>query len=745
MKNLFYLLLALLLTTRAFAQNEFITRWNLANTGSGNEQLFLVINSTGPVSYTWTEVSPGSASGSGTLLSTINILTSLPAGATIDISISPTNFSNIIMGVSGEKERLIDIRQWGTTAWTSMQAAFLGCANLQISATDVPNLSLVTSMTRMFSGCTVLNGPANIGTWNTASVTNMSSLFERASAFNQPIGTWNTGNVTDMNSMFFKSEAFNQPIGSWNTANVTNMNSMISAAKVFNQPIGNWNTGKVTDMRAMFLEASVFNQPIGTWNTANVTGMALMFLNAFAFNQPIGTWNTANVTGMALMFNNATNFDQPIATWNTGNVTDMSFMFQDSHFNQPIIPWNVEKVTTMKGMFLNNTFFNQTMGFWNTASVTDMSSMFAGALAFNKPIGSWNTAKVTTMKSMFQNAAAFNQPIGTWNTGNVTDMNSMFLSAPAFNQPIGTWNTAKVTTMFSMFQGATTFNQPVGGWNVANVTNMGSMFFSAKAFNQPLGAMTLNANVNLNNLLDDSGLDCFNYSATLIGWSDNVLTPGGRELGAADRPYGTNALSARTNLINNNGWTINDDEASGTNCSLPVRLISFTGKQQGNVVLLKWKTAGEQNNEGFEIERSQDSKTFEKIGFVDGSGDASEVRMYDFTDSNPFATNYYRLKQIDRTVDTPERDRRDGTFAYSSIISVKNEAAMFSIYPNPAQNELFVKNPGANGEVSISGMDGKLLLKKQINAGKPIDLRFLPSGLFLVNVGAESKKLVIQK
>jgi hypothetical protein len=54
----------------------------------------LVINSTGPVSYSWTEVSPGSASGSGTFTGPISIITGLPAGATIDVSIGPTNFSN---------------------------------------------------------------------------------------------------------------------------------------------------------------------------------------------------------------------------------------------------------------------------------------------------------------------------------------------------------------------------------------------------------------------------------------------------------------------------------------------------------------------------------------------------------------------------------------------------------------------------------------------------------------------------
>ena len=360
------------------AQN-FITQWNLATAGSGANQLSFSTATSGSVSYTWQEISPGSASGSGSWSGSTLTITGLPTGATIRLQIAPTNFQRIIISSGTDSNRLTQVEQWGSTAWTSMQRAFYDCQNLQITATDIPNLSGVTSMSEMFSGCILLNSPSNIGSWNTAAVTNMEFMFYGASAFNQNISGWNTG------------------------------------------------------------------------------------------------------------------------------------------------------------------------------AVTTMSTMFSEAASFNQNIGSWNTGAVNDMSSMFQFATAFNQNISAWNTAAVTDMSSMFAQAPAFNQNIGTWNTAAVTDLRSMFRLASSFTQNIGSW-------------------------TLQPTVDVRNLFDDSGMDCSNYSATLIGWSTNPSTPNGRTLGAIGRQYGTNAVAARTNLTNTRGWTITGDTPSGIVCgSVPVpTIINFT-------------------------------------------------------------------------------------------------------------------------------------------------------------------------
>ena len=414
---------------------------------------------------------------------------------------------------------------------------------------------------------------------------------------------------------------------------------------------------------------------------------------------------------------------------------------------------NLSGVTDMGGMFRGYSVNGPAnIGNWNTANVTRTDFMFEDAIAFNQSLGNWNTANMTNMSGMFLRASAFNQPIDNWNTANMTDMSGMFFSASAFNQPLGNWNTANVTNMNSMFSGASAFNQPIGNWSTANVTSMSNMFSGASAFNQPIGTWTLKAGVNLSSMLNGSGLDCDNYSATLIGWSANPLTPNSLTLGASGRQYGTNAVAARTKLDINKAWTISGDAPSGVACPapLPIELIGFTALSRENSILLTWQTASEQNNAGFYVERSADALRWADLGFVAGKGSTDEKQHYAFTDENPLSRlSYYRLRQVDL----------DGGATFSRVVSIHRPAVGgLRIFPNPAsaKTELSFDLPtSAAVHFEVYDLLGRLQLlspEETLPAGanqQQLDFSQLPAGVYMLQLHSAgallSRQLVIER
>jgi len=112
--------------------------------------------------------------------------------------------------------------------------------------------------------------------------------------------------------------------------------------------------------------------------------------------------------------------------------------------------------------------------------------------------------------------------------------------------------------------------------------------------------------------------------------------------------------------------------------TLPVELVSFNAQVYKNNVNLKWVTATETNNHGFDIERAKPGSDWKNIGFKNGAGNSSSHKSYEYLDINNVPGKYlYRLKQVDI----------DGSFEYSPIVEVvienPKEFELSQNYPNP--------------------------------------------------------------
>ncbi|MBK7292010.1 MAG: T9SS type A sorting domain-containing protein [Chitinophagaceae bacterium] len=143
---------------------------------------------------------------------------------------------------------------------------------------------------------------------------------------------------------------------------------------------------------------------------------------------------------------------------------------------------------------------------------------------------------------------------------------------------------------------------------------------------------------------------------------------------AVNPTAGTRLTGASPVLTNSTGVFINFGINFGP---LPVTLVSFTAAKQEKIVLLKWATATEIDNDYFIIERSSDGTNWETISQVPTQGNGSNLQYYQGKDMTPLSgVNFYRLKQVDI----------DGKFVYSKTVMVDmrhNNEQTLMLMPNP--------------------------------------------------------------
>ena len=164
-----------------------------------------------------------------------------------------------------------------------------------------------------------------------------------------------------------------------------------------------------------------------------------------------------------------------------------------------------------------------------------------------------------------------------------------------------------------------------------------------------------------------------------------------------------------------------------SNTALSVELSSFKAKAVNKTAVLNWKTASEQNNQGFTIERSSNGTIYDVIGQVKGNGSSNVAHDYTFTDQSPVlglgGVNYYRLRQTDF----------DGKETVSPAVSV-----LFG------KGGLILKNTLAHDAVevlvgdespvllSVFNVSGQEVYASKVQGAQRIDVSAWVSGMYIV-------------
>ena len=190
------------------------------------------------------------------------------------------------------------------------------------------------------------------------------------------------------------------------------------------------------------------------------------------------------------------------------------------------------------------------------------------------------------------------------------------------------------------------------------------------------------------------------------------------------RIYACNAMDT--------GGTLKLDQIAINANALPVTLLSFTAKPEGDRVQLAWATLMEHEAGRFVVERSRDLKEYMTVGEVAATGTTDERQYYGLTDLNPQpGTNYYRLKQIDF----------DGTvYSYNAISTIiRASEPVVAVYPNPANpDRIHLRLWNANeATVRLLTMTGQVVSGRLERQSGEADLIFeqpLPTGLYWLDV-----------
>jgi len=235
------------------------------------------------------------------------------------------------------------------------------------------------------------------------------------------------------------------------------------------------------------------------------------------------------------------------------------------------------------------------------------------------------------------------------------------------------------------------------------------------------------AGVNINNVFTNPSTSDYTLKSgsLAINKGSNVLNATTTDLAGNQRLYGTTI-------------DLGAYEYQGT---LPVTLVDFTAKADGNRAKLQWQTASELNNKGFEIYRSSDDGKFEKIGEVSATRNSQlATHNYSFTDYAPLnGNNYYQLVQVDNDGKATELGVKKVTFGFQPLA--------LSLYPNPTVNTATVSfTAGTFNQLQVIDLNGRVLQQHQLNAtasSKEIALGNYPVGVYLIKLNGT--KTAIQK
>tara|TARA_R100001443_G_scaffold65867_1_gene75047 strand:- start:313 stop:1983 length:1671 start_codon:yes stop_codon:yes gene_type:complete len=537
---------------------EFIIKVKTDNTGTSNNDQFTIPTSGSGYNYTvdWGD-------GQSDTGQTGNITHTYAAAGTYEIKIGG-DFPRIYFNSTGDDKKLLEIMNWGTYQWTSMQGAFYDCSNMTITATDTADFSQVTGnlgFYHAFRGCSSMTSIPNAGGWFSGQAANPQAMFYGCSGLTTiDVANWDMSNVTDMNQMFR------------NCYNITSLD------------VSNWDVSSVTGQgfRATFGDLnSVTALDVSSWDISNATSLQETFEDCRELTTlDVSSWDMSGVFSILEMFRDCsklTNLD--LSSWDISSVTNMQSTFLNC--NQlttlgDVSGWDTSSLTNLAFTFYNTDKLTMNVTNWDTSSVTSMNQTFPGTNGTGSITGynNWDTSAVTTFRDVMFNTGISNLATfpSSWDlrAGSGTfGIYRMFRNAGCVTGSINCssmqWDSSS-TSMFSWMYGCTGLTDITFGSNndFSGITNMQYMFYAINgltAVNWDSG-LDLSALTSATSMITGTGtMGTSNYNTFLIALDAGSGTPGTLNAGASTYTAGPSAAASAHASLNTKGWTITDGGA----------------------------------------------------------------------------------------------------------------------------------------------------------------------------------------
>ena len=188
--------------------------------------------------------------------------------------------------------------------------------------------------------------------------------------------------------------------------------------------------------------------------------------------------------------------------------------------------------------------------------------------------------------------------------------------------------------------------------------------------------------------------------------------------------------------------------AKEENCiTLPVELISFSGRMTENANLLEWTTASEINNDFFTLSRkTEHENAFVAIAKIEANGNSSISQKYNYTDAfTESGLVQYQLSQTDF----------DGTTKKVGTISlVRNARALqiLEVSPVPTHDLVAIKfvlpESRSESRLSLFDMHGRKVYEKSLSNNEQsqqqevISLSHLSSGVYTLSLENGNERVI---